>query len=141
MMFHDSIYYVLLILLVTCAQVLVLRTHIQEPTPSITGSLQHNPIQHRRIIHEHTAASSKAGDYSPQQWSWDEVDIEPVEERSTPYNSHKLNEESDYASAAIKARLAGGKHKKHHRHDIHLHLPTSAQNRTGERLRSPVHNQ
>jgi hypothetical protein len=137
-MLHGSSSYVVLILLVTLAQVLVLRTTVQQPAQSSTAILQQNPVYRHRSIHSHTAASAKAGDGSPQQWSWDEVDSEPVEERSTPYRSHKINDDYDAVAAAVKARLGGAKHRKHHRHDIHLHLPSVPQKRNGAQLTRPL---
>lgn len=137
-MWHGSTSYVVLILLVTLAQVLVLRSTVQQPAQSSTAKLQQNPVYRHRSIQSHTAASSEAGDSKSQQWSWDEVDSKPVEERSAPYRSHKLNDDYEAVAAAIKARLGGAKHRKHHRHDIHLHLPSVPQNRNGERITRPL---
>jgi hypothetical protein len=135
-MLNDSYLYVLLILLVTLAQVLVHGTTVRQPVHSITEGWQQDSVYRHRSIQSHTVSSSKSEDGSPQQWSWDEVDSEPVEERSTPYRSHKINEDYDAVAAAIKARLGGAKHRKHHRHDIHLHLPSVPQNRSGAPYRS-----
>ena len=132
MMLHESVYYVLGILLVTSLQVLVLRHTLQEPAQRSTGEPQLDQVYRHRVIHAHAAGSPKPGDRTAQQWSWDDVDSEAVEERSAPYRSHKLNDENEAVSQAIKSRLGGGKHKKHHRHDIHVHLPTVPQNRSGE---------
>jgi hypothetical protein len=68
-----------------------------------------------------------------EEWTWDEIESEQVEEREQPFQSARLADVSAENLAKQKQSFGTSKHKKHHRHDLHLHLPKHPHNRTGGR--------
>jgi hypothetical protein len=135
MILNEPPLYVVLILVVTLAQLTWLRTCVDEPVAAIIGSEHHQRRTHHlsRSILEAPAFESKAGNESGRQdWTWDEIDSEKVEERKKPFQDEHLQEDKTVVAAATTTRFGVSKHRKHHRHDIHLHLPKLSHNRSGE---------
>ena len=95
----------------------------------------HSYSGHRDAGQESAAArllkSSEASKESPSskrdEWTWDDIDSEVVEERTKPYSSFHLKE----ANREQKIRFGASKHRRHYRHDMHLHLEEHVHNRTG----------
>jgi hypothetical protein len=139
MMLNEPPLYVVLILVVTLAQLTWLRTCVEpcvdEPVAAIIAPEQHHRRTHHlsRSILEAPAFESKAGnDSGRQDWTWDEIDSEKVEERKKPFQDEHLQEDKATVTSATTTRFGVSKHRKHHRHDIHLHLPKLSHNRSGE---------
>jgi hypothetical protein len=91
-------------------------------------------VRGRANAHGRAIAEAKAAEDAPakrqEEWSWDDIESEQVEERNKPFQSMRLAEVNGDL-AKLKQAFGSSKHKKHHRHDLHQHLPKHPHNRTG----------